>query len=39
MFEFFLGVGVGLIAGWIFLPEPKFIRDFFVRMGWAKETA
>jgi len=31
------GFGVGLIAGWMFLPEPAFVRRFFVRIGWAKE--
>jgi hypothetical protein len=30
-----LGIGIGLVLGWIFLPEPKFVRDFFVRIGWA----
>lgn len=29
-------VAVGLVVGWVFLPEPKFVRDFFVRIGWAK---
>jgi len=24
MFEFFAGIGVGLIVGWVFLPEPAF---------------
>lgn len=27
----------GLVAGWVFLPEPKFVRDFFVKMGLAKQ--
>lgn len=31
-----LGFGGGLIVGWIFLPEPAFVRAFFVRQGWAK---
>lgn len=26
----------GLVTGWVFLPEPKFVRDFFVSQGWAK---
>jgi hypothetical protein len=38
MFEFMLGVGAGLLTGWMFLPEPKFVRNFFVRMGLAKPT-
>lgn len=29
-------LGVGLILGWTFLPEPAPVRDFFVRLGWAK---
>ena len=36
MIELFAGVAIGLVLGWIFLPEPKFIRDIFVQMGWAK---
>lgn len=28
--------GAGLVCGWVFLPEPKLVRDFFVRLGWAK---
>lgn len=31
-----IGFGAGLLTGWLFLPEPKFVRDFFVRIGWAK---
>lgn len=31
-----VGFGAGLIAGWVFLPEPKVVRDFFVKLGWAK---
>ena len=30
------GIIIGLVLGWVFLPEPKFVRDFFVRIGWAK---
>jgi hypothetical protein len=32
-----LGFGSGLIVGWVVLPEPAFVRRFFVRIGWAKE--
>lgn len=31
-----VGVGIGLILGWVVLPEPAFVRDFFVKIGWAK---
>jgi len=24
----------GLLAGWVLLPEPKFIRDFWAARGW-----
>lgn len=33
-----LGVGGGMVIGWIFLPEPKWVRDIFVKWGWAKPT-
>lgn len=36
MINFLSGVGAGLIAGWIFLPEPALVRAFFVRIGWAQ---
>jgi hypothetical protein len=39
MFNLISGVGIGLILGWVFLPEPKFVRDFFVRVGLAKSPA
>jgi hypothetical protein len=26
----------GLVVGWIFLPEPAFVRNAFVQIGWAK---
>lgn len=29
MFEFVLGVAVGLVIGWNFLPQPQFVKDFF----------
>lgn len=28
--------GAGLVVGWTVLPEPAFVRAFFVRIGWAK---
>lgn len=34
--SFFVGLAIGAVVAWVFLPEPKFVRDFFVRMGWAK---
>lgn len=39
LFGLALAFGGGLVAGWIFLPEPAYVRAFFVRMGWAKEKA
>ena len=36
MIEFIVGAVVGLVLGWVFLPEPKFVRDIFVQIGWAK---
>lgn len=38
MIEFALGMCAGLVLGWIFLPEPKFVRDAFVRIGWASQS-
>lgn len=32
-----IGIVIGLVLGWVFLPEPKIVRDFFVRIGLAKE--
>jgi len=29
---FVVGGLVGLVVGWIF-PQPKFIRDFFIKIG------
>ena len=37
MFEWIVGVCIGLVLGWVFLPEPSFVRKFFVRVGLAKE--
>jgi hypothetical protein len=28
--------GAGLVVGWCLLPCPAFVRDFFVRIGWAR---
>lgn len=39
MVGFIIGVAVGLVVGWVFLPEPAFVRRFFERMGWAKPAA
>jgi hypothetical protein len=30
--------GAGLLTAWIFLPEPKFVREFWEKMGWARKT-
>lgn len=38
MLELALAFGGGLLVGWFFFPEPKFLRDMFVRWGWAKPT-
>lgn len=29
MFEFIAGVAVGLVVGWIFLPAPKVVTDWW----------
>lgn len=29
--------GAGLIVGWMVLPAPKFVTDFWIRQGWAKK--
>jgi hypothetical protein len=34
----FTGILVGLIIGWMFLPEPAFIRDTWAKWGWARWT-
>lgn len=31
MMEFVLGLVLGMIVGWNFLPQPKFMSDFFDR--------
>lgn len=36
MLELLLAFGAGLVAGWIFLPEPARVRAFFVKIGWAQ---
>lgn len=40
--EFLFAVAIGFLGGaivaWVFLPEPAFVRRFFVRIGWAKPT-
>jgi hypothetical protein len=33
----FIGFGAGLLVGWMVLPAPKFVQDFWVRMGWAEK--
>jgi hypothetical protein len=30
--------GAGLLTAWIFLPEPKIVREFWEKMGWARKT-
>jgi type II secretory pathway component PulJ len=40
MIELLIGVFIfaaGLVVGWVFLPEPAFVRRFFERIGWARE--
>lgn len=34
-----IGAAGGAIVAWIFLPEPAFVRRFFVKIGWAKPVA
>lgn len=34
-----IGFAAGAIVAWVFLPEPAFIRRFFVKIGWAKPVA
>ena len=31
MIGFFLGVVVGLVIGWQFLPRPKWVTDLFAK--------
>lgn len=31
MFEFALGVGVGLIIGWNVLPQPQWVQSLYSR--------
>lgn len=31
MFEFFLGLGVGLIVGWNVLPQPAWVKALYDR--------
>jgi hypothetical protein len=38
MFEFILGLIIGLVVGWVFLPEPAFVRRFFDRIGISQPT-
>jgi hypothetical protein len=39
MIELAIGVAIGLVLGWVFLPEPVFVRNFFVKIGLAKEKS
>lgn len=38
MIGLIIGVAIGLVLGWVFLPEPAFVRSFFERMGIAKSA-
>jgi hypothetical protein len=29
MIEFLIGLGVGLVVGWNFLPQPAWVKDWF----------
>lgn len=29
MFEFLIGLTVGLVVGWNFFPQPQWVRDLF----------
>lgn len=31
MFELLIGVGVGLVLGWFFIPQPLWIKDLYTR--------
>jgi len=32
MFSFLLGVAVGLVVGWNFLPQPEFVKDALTKI-------
>lgn len=31
MIDTLIGVAIGLVLGWNFIPQPKYIRDFFAK--------
>ncbi|UAT28874.1 hypothetical protein PP753_gp35 [Dinoroseobacter phage vB_DshP-R7L] len=31
MFEFLMGMGVGLIVGWNVLPQPQWVKNLYSR--------
>ena len=36
MFEFMIGMGVGLVVGWNVLPQPKWVQSLYSR--WFGDT-
>lgn len=32
MFEFFIGVAVGLVVGWWFVPQPQWAKDLYAKV-------
>lgn len=32
MFSFLLGVAVGLVVGWNFLPQPEFVKNTLTKI-------
>jgi hypothetical protein len=31
-----IAFGAGAVFGWMIMPAPKPVTDFWIRMGWAK---
>lgn len=38
IFGLLVGGAGGLIVGWMFLPEPVFLREWWAKHGWARRT-
>lgn len=32
MFEFIIGVAIGLVVGWWFLPQPEWLKKMYAKM-------
>lgn len=38
LFTLAIGFAGGLVVGWMVLPAPKFVTNFWIKRGWAQKA-